>query len=134
MAMGQKNSQKLKTIIQPYACLSALRCELWCIYVERDLCWGVSAHSIHPVGRRCYVLLIRVSTVMPMSLQTGLFGRRRVEGTDTARSTRESEAAVLQDLAWLGIDYDEGGPFYMLLSSHVIICGSGRKSLYACKL
>lgn len=32
----------------------------------------------------------------------------RVEDTDAARSTRESEAAVLRDLAWLGITYDEG--------------------------
>lgn len=32
----------------------------------------------------------------------------RVEDTDAARSTRESEAAVLADLEWLGITYDEG--------------------------
>ena len=32
----------------------------------------------------------------------------RVEDTDTARSTRESEASVLQDLKWLGLDWDEG--------------------------
>jgi len=39
----------------------------------------------------------------------------RVEDTDTARSTRESEEAMLRDLAWLGLDYDEGpnkeGPY-----------------------
>ncbi len=34
----------------------------------------------------------------------------RVEDTDQARSTRESEEAVLRDLAWLGITYDEGEP------------------------
>ena len=34
----------------------------------------------------------------------------RVEDTDQARSTKESEAAVLRDLAWLGISYDEGEP------------------------
>jgi nondiscriminating glutamyl-tRNA synthetase len=39
----------------------------------------------------------------------------RVEDTDTARSTPESEAAVLEDLRWLGLLWDEGpdvgGPF-----------------------
>jgi len=32
----------------------------------------------------------------------------RVEDTDTARSTRESEASVLADLEWLGLSWDEG--------------------------
>lgn len=32
----------------------------------------------------------------------------RVEDTDAARSTRESEEAVLTDLKWLGIEWDEG--------------------------
>lgn len=32
----------------------------------------------------------------------------RVEDTDTARSTRESEKSVLQDLSWLGLTWDEG--------------------------
>ncbi|KAK3257933.1 hypothetical protein CYMTET_33000 [Cymbomonas tetramitiformis] len=32
----------------------------------------------------------------------------RVEDTDTARSTRESEEAMLRDLRWLGLDWDEG--------------------------
>eukprot|EP00188_Purpureofilum_apyrenoidigerum_P004498 Plantae.Rhodophyta-Purpureofilum_apyrenoidigerum.ctg5123.p1 GENE.Plantae.Rhodophyta-Purpureofilum_apyrenoidigerum.ctg5123~~Plantae.Rhodophyta-Purpureofilum_apyrenoidigerum.ctg5123.p1 ORF type:complete len:582 (+),score=126.41 Plantae.Rhodophyta-Purpureofilum_apyrenoidigerum.ctg5123:1117-2862(+) len=32
----------------------------------------------------------------------------RVEDTDLARSTRESENAVIQDLKWLGITFDEG--------------------------
>jgi nondiscriminating glutamyl-tRNA synthetase len=44
-----------------------------------------------------------------------LFARRhqgvfvvRVEDTDQARSTRESEEMVLEDLRWLGLDWDEG--------------------------
>lgn len=44
-----------------------------------------------------------------------LFARRhggsfivRVEDTDETRSTRESEAMVLDDLRWLGLDWDEG--------------------------
>ena len=42
----------------------------------------------------------------------------RVEDTDQARSTKESEAAVLRDLAWLGITYDEGTlPFGLLDAS-----------------
>ena len=32
----------------------------------------------------------------------------RVEDTDVERSTAESEASVLQDLRWLGLDWDEG--------------------------
>ncbi|KAJ4713195.1 Glutamate--tRNA ligase [Melia azedarach] len=32
----------------------------------------------------------------------------RIEDTDLERSTRESEDAVLQDLSWLGLDWDEG--------------------------
>ena len=32
----------------------------------------------------------------------------RVEDTDQARSTRESEAMVLDDLRWLGLQWDEG--------------------------
>ena len=32
----------------------------------------------------------------------------RIEDTDVERSTRESEAAILRDLQWLGLDWDEG--------------------------
>ncbi|MBW8867443.1 MAG: glutamate--tRNA ligase [Acidobacteria bacterium] len=32
----------------------------------------------------------------------------RIEDTDTERSTRESETAILRDLRWLGLDWDEG--------------------------
>ena len=32
----------------------------------------------------------------------------RIEDTDAARSTRESEASILEDLRWLGLDWDEG--------------------------
>src|SRR5882757_3868694 len=32
----------------------------------------------------------------------------RIEDTDVERSTRESEAASLRDLRWLGLDWDEG--------------------------
>lgn len=39
----------------------------------------------------------------------------RIEDTDTERSTAESERAILEDLRWLGLDWDEGpgagGPF-----------------------
>lgn len=39
----------------------------------------------------------------------------RIEDTDTERSTRESEREIMEDLRWLGIDWDEGpdtgGPF-----------------------
>ena len=32
----------------------------------------------------------------------------RIEDTDTERSTRESEASILDDLRWLGLEWDEG--------------------------
>jgi len=32
----------------------------------------------------------------------------RIEDTDAERSTRESEASILADLRWLGLDWDEG--------------------------
>src|SRR5688572_15097593 len=32
----------------------------------------------------------------------------RIEDTDVERSTRESEEAILRDLQWLGLDWDEG--------------------------
>src|SRR5216110_723844 len=32
----------------------------------------------------------------------------RIEDTDVERSTRESEASMLHDLRWLGLDWDEG--------------------------
>src|SRR6185295_16744590 len=39
----------------------------------------------------------------------------RIEDTDAERSTRESEAAILADLRWLGLTWDEGpdagGPY-----------------------
>jgi nondiscriminating glutamyl-tRNA synthetase len=32
----------------------------------------------------------------------------RIEDTDTERSTRHAEASILEDLRWLGLDWDEG--------------------------
>jgi glutamyl-tRNA synthetase len=37
----------------------------------------------------------------------------RIEDTDLERSTRESEQAILNGMAWLNLDYDEG-PFYQM--------------------
>src|SRR5574339_453022 len=37
----------------------------------------------------------------------------RIEDTDTERSTRESEAAILESMKWLGLDWDEG-PFFQM--------------------
>jgi glutamyl-tRNA synthetase len=34
----------------------------------------------------------------------------RIEDTDLERSTRESEEAVIRDLEWLGLEWDEGVP------------------------
>ena len=32
----------------------------------------------------------------------------RIEDTDVERSTRESERGILEDLTWLGLQWDEG--------------------------
>ena len=37
----------------------------------------------------------------------------RIEDTDLARSTDEYKQGILRDMAWLGLDYDEG-PFYQM--------------------
>jgi len=37
----------------------------------------------------------------------------RIEDTDTGRSTREAVQAILDSMAWLGLDYDEGPYFQM---------------------
>ncbi|KAF8020745.1 hypothetical protein BT93_G1246 [Corymbia citriodora subsp. variegata] len=78
----------------------------------------------------------------------------RIEDTDLERSTKESEEAVLQDLSWLGLDWDEGpgiggdyGPYRqsernslykqhaqkLLESGHVYRCFF-RMSQYYCEL
>lgn len=53
----------------------------------------------------------------------------QVEDTDQARSTLESEQAMIRDLKWLGLDWDEGpdapgdcGPYRQ----------SERASIYKC--
>jgi len=52
----------------------------------------------------------------------------RIEDTDAERSTRDSEASLIADLAWLGLDWDEGpdvgGP-------HGPYRQSERRALYA---
>ena len=37
----------------------------------------------------------------------------RIEDTDLERSTQQSIQAILDGMAWLGLDYD-GGPFYQM--------------------
>ena len=37
----------------------------------------------------------------------------RIEDTDLERSTQESEQVILDGMAWLNLDYDEG-PFYQM--------------------
>ena len=46
----------------------------------------------------------------------------RIEDTDAARSTKESEEAVLRDLAWMGIKWDEGGAVILACSQKESIC------------
>src|SRR5206468_5388403 len=60
----------------------------------------------------------------------------RIEDTDVERSTRESEAAILRDLRWLGLDWDEGpdtggprGPYRQ--SERLHLYGSYAKELLA---
>lgn len=54
----------------------------------------------------------------------------RIEDTDLERSTRESEEAVLRDLAWLGLDWDEGA-VYLLLSLSFCFSQFGLKCINA---
>ena len=51
-------------------------------------------------GRRCSTGCSRTATTARFIL--------RIEDTDAERSTRESEASILEDLRWLGLDWDEG--------------------------
>ena len=59
----------------------------------------------------------RAHRPLQLALRRNLGGKfvLRVEDTDTARSTRESEDAMVRDLKWLGLDWDEGpdcgGPY-----------------------
>jgi glutamyl-tRNA synthetase/nondiscriminating glutamyl-tRNA synthetase len=57
----------------------------------------------------------------------------RVEDTDVERSTRESEAAILEDLRWLGLRWDEGpdvggpcGPYRQSERLHLYRSHAGR--------
>lgn len=43
----------------------------------------------------------------------------RIEDTDVERSTKESEDALLRDLSWLGLDWDEGFPSLLLIFLHI---------------
>lgn len=40
----------------------------------------------------------------------------RIEDTDLERSTRASEEALLHDLSWLGLHWDEGMTVFLLIS------------------
>src|SRR5499426_2007022 len=60
----------------------------------------------------------------------------RIEDTDAERSTRESETAIVRDLRWLGLDWDEGpdvggahGPYRQ--SERLHLYGSYAKALLA---
>lgn len=41
----------------------------------------------------------------------------RIEDTDLERSTKKSEEAVLSDLTWLGLNWDEGDHFTSIILS-----------------
>ena len=48
----------------------------------------------------------------------------RIEDTDLERSTKESEDALLRDLSWLGLHWDEGTPFPPPLFPFLLTLGS----------
>ncbi|MFQ5600323.1 MAG: glutamate--tRNA ligase [Candidatus Krumholzibacteriia bacterium] len=52
----------------------------------------------------------------------------RIEDTDAQRSTRESEKGLLEDLTWLGLDWDEGPD---LGGAHAPYRQSERREIYA---
>lgn len=45
----------------------------------------------------------------------------RIEDTDLERSTKESEEAVLHDLSWLGLNWDEGIVNFFLFDSSPVL-------------
>jgi len=65
--------------------------------------------SLHVGGARTalYNWLVAKKGQLDFPGEDGAF-LLRVEDTDLARSTRESEESVLSDLRWLGLDWDEG--------------------------
>ena len=58
----------------------------------------------------CVLLPLPPYLPSPTSRSTGGQFILRIEDTDLNRSTKESEEAVLRDLRWLGLDWDEGEP------------------------
>jgi len=54
----------------------------------------------------------------------------RVEDTDVARSTRESEESVLADLSWLGLNWDEGPTDTVEISKYGPYRQSERGNIY----
>ena len=48
----------------------------------------------------------------------------RIEDTDLERSTKQSEEALLQDLTWLGLHWDEGNYFICILKTSIFFSES----------
>lgn len=82
-------------------------------------CSNTPLHLLLDCGPSCRARLLRAITqCVPCKPHSNLRpGRRpqtggafvlRVEDTDAARSTRASEEAMVRDLKWLGLDWDEG--------------------------
>ena len=61
----------------------------------------------------------------------------RIEDTDLERSTKESEDALLRDLSWLGLHWDEGthppSPFPFYFYSFLLTLGSSFQLLLTVK-
>lgn len=55
----------------------------------------------------------------------------RIEDTDLERSTKESEEAVLQDLSWLGLGWDEGS---LLFHIYYLCLGLIKIKVKLCRL
>lgn len=77
----------------------------------------VVAEAPRLLTKRCCRLAMAGSHSPPMGAGfLGLSGvdyraaARRIEDTDLARSTKESEENLLEELKWLGLDWDEGAP------------------------
>ena len=83
---------------------------------------------IAPLNRRSVRVVLRILVLFNLCYARQHQGQfiLRIEDTDQARSTAESEADILNALRWLGIEWDEG------LTSEGLMLPTARASARPC--
>ncbi|CAB4289137.1 unnamed protein product [Prunus armeniaca] len=89
--------------------------------IEEGLFQSLRLQQRRPKTKYAFVLLLlplEISMLVELELRYSIISLPgtsnggkfvlRIEDTDLERSTKESEEAVLNDLSWLGLDWDEG--------------------------